>query len=127
MSLKVQTASDVVRAESTSRLYANPSGLQRVPRVEQETSLDKMWKKEETPKEELNKVEVESAVVSINNAIEHINRALRFSVHEDTQRIMVKVVDVTTDEVIKELPPEDVLDTVARIREMIGLLIDERA
>ena len=44
-----------------------------------------------------------------------------------TQRIMVKVINIDTDEVIKELPPEDVLDTVARIREMIGLLIDERA
>ena len=40
---------------------------------------------------------------------------------------MVRVVNVFTDEVIKEIPPEEVLDTVARIREMIGLLIDERA
>jgi flagellar protein FlaG len=40
---------------------------------------------------------------------------------------MVKVVDVQNDEVIKEIPPEEVLDTVARIREMIGLLVDKRA
>lgn len=77
--------------------------------------------------EELDKETVEQAVESINGAIEYINRGLRFSVHEDTQRIVVKVVDVLTDEVIKELPPEDVLDTAARIREAIGLLIDERA
>lgn len=77
--------------------------------------------------EEIDKETVEEAVESINGAIEHINRGLRFSVHEDTQRIMVKVVDMVTQEVIKEIPPEDVLDTAARIREAIGLLIDERA
>jgi flagellar protein FlaG len=60
-------------------------------------------------------------------SMEYANRALRFSIHEDTQRIMVKVVDVQNDEVIKEIPPEEVLDTVARIREMIGLLVDKRA
>jgi flagellar protein FlaG len=92
--------------------------------------VDRLWKdegKKEENKNGLEKVEIESAVESINDAMEHINRALRFSIHEDTQRVMVKVVNIRTDEVIKELPPEDVLDTVARIREMIGLLIDERA
>ena len=126
MSLKGPTTLDVARGESTSKVFANPPGMQRVQRVEQEKSPEKAWK-EEGPKEELSKIEVESAVESINNAIEYINRALRFSIHEDTQRMMVRVVDIATDEVIKELPPEDVLDTVARIREMIGLLIDERA
>ena len=64
---------------------------------------------------------------ALNDAIEYINRALRFSVHEDTQRMMVKVVNLENNEVIKEIPPEEVLDTVARIREMIGLLIDKWA
>jgi len=41
--------------------------------------------------------------------------------------MMVRVVNFETNEVIKEIPPEEVLDTVARIREMIGLLIDKWA
>lgn len=77
--------------------------------------------------DEVERESVEKAVDSINGAIAHVNRGLRFSVHEDTQRLMVKVVDILTDEVIKELPPEDVLDTAARIKDAIGLLIDERA
>jgi len=39
--------------------------------------------------------------------------------------MMVKVVDLNTDEVIKELPPEEMLDLQARIHEMVGILIDE--
>lgn len=126
MNLKVQTTPDATKAESVSRAWSSPSPTQRVPKVSQAADLESLSKKGEL-KEEPDRVEVESAVESINNAVEHINRALRFSIHEDTQRMMVRVVDVVTQEVIKELPPEEVLDTVARIREMIGLLIDERA
>jgi len=66
-------------------------------------------------------------VEALNDAVEYINRGLRFTIHEDTQRMMVRVVNIETNEVIKEIPPEEVLDTVARIREMIGLLIDKWA
>lgn len=130
MGFKVQAMSDGVRAESTSRTYSGPASMQRVTKVGQEATLEQLWKEEKPQdgsREVATKAEVDLAVDSINNAIEHISRALRFSVHEDTQRMMVRVVNLNTDEVIKELPPEAVLDTVARIREMIGLLIDERA
>lgn len=132
MSLRVQSAPtlDLTRSDATKQTYASSTSVQRVPKVGQEKNVEKLWVDEaakEDLKEVSDKAEVESAVESINDAIEHINRALRFSIHEDTQRIMVKVINIDTDEVIKELPPEDVLDTVARIREMIGLLIDERA
>ncbi|HKM43650.1 MAG TPA: flagellar protein FlaG [Limnochordia bacterium] len=134
MSLKVQAAIDVTRSEPGSQIYASPTTVQKIPKIDPETGVDRLRKEEapkgeprDRPKDGLKKAEVESAVESINDAVEHINRSLRFSVHEDTQRIIVRVVNTRTDEVIKELPPEDVLDTVARIREMIGLLIDERA
>jgi flagellar protein FlaG len=129
MSVRVQSTSEYIRTESTPKFFANPSNVPKAP-VEKDKNLDKLGTEEvtkEVTKEELDRGEVESAVESINNAIEYVNRTLRFSIHEDTQRVMVKVIDLNTDEVIKELPPEDVLDTVARIREMIGLLIDERA
>lgn len=39
---------------------------------------------------------------------------------------MVKVIDAETEEVIREIPPEKILDLVAMIWEMIGLIVDER-
>jgi flagellar protein FlaG len=40
---------------------------------------------------------------------------------------MVKVIDNETNEIIKEIPSEKMLDMVAKIEEMIGLIIDEKA
>ena len=39
---------------------------------------------------------------------------------------MVQVIEKATDEVISEIPPEKILDLVARIEEMIGLIVDQR-
>ena len=54
------------------------------------------------------------------------NTEIQFSVHEKTKEIMVKIVDVNTHEVVKEIPPEKILDLVGRIMELAGLIVDER-
>ena len=54
------------------------------------------------------------------------DRKFEFSIHEATKQIMVKIIDVTTDEVIRELPPEKVLDMVAAIWEVVGIIVDRK-
>ncbi len=49
---------------------------------------------------------------------------LEFSVHKFTHEIMVKVVDDETNEVLKEIPPEKILDLVAEIWKIAGLVMD---
>jgi len=51
---------------------------------------------------------------------------LEFSIHRETKEIIVRIVDSETQEVLKEIPPEKLLDLVAKLWEMAGLLIDER-
>jgi flagellar protein FlaG len=65
-------------------------------------------------------------VKEANKAIMMYNRSLEFSVHEKTKDIIVRVIDTETKEVIREIPPEKILDLVASILEMAGLLVDER-
>lgn len=62
----------------------------------------------------------------MNDIVEKVREGLQFRIHEDTERLMIQVIDVKTREVIKELPPEDMLDLSARIQEMVGILIDEK-
>lgn len=67
----------------------------------------------------------------IRKAVEKLNRSMQnseavFGIHEDTNRVMIKIVDKSTKEVIKELPPEKTLDMIAKVWELAGLLVDER-
>ena len=54
------------------------------------------------------------------------DRKLEISIHDKTREVMVKVIDTNTDEIIREIPQEKVLDNIANIKEMLGLLLDKR-
>ena len=67
----------------------------------------------------------------IRKAVEQLNKSMKnseavFGIHEDTNRVTIKIIDKGTKEVIKELPPEKTLDMIAKVWEMAGLLVDEK-
>jgi uncharacterized FlaG/YvyC family protein len=51
---------------------------------------------------------------------------LSFKVHSDSGKIMVTVKDETTGDVIREIPPAEILDLATRLEEMIGLIFDQQ-
>lgn len=77
--------------------------------------------KEKTiPKEQLI-----NAVEEANKSFESFDRRFEISVHEKTNRIMIDVINSENDEVIREIPPEKLLDMVGYMMEMAGLILDE--
>lgn len=72
--------------------------------------------------------QIEAAVETVNDAVKMFNYHLEFKVHEASGRYQVKVVDSETSEVIREIPPENVLDMAANFKKMVseavGLMFD---
>ena len=66
------------------------------------------------------------AIERANKSLTGTNRRFEISVHEKTNDIMVKVIDTESNEVIREIPPEKILDLVAKLWELAGILMDER-
>lgn len=56
---------------------------------------------------------IEEAVRELNEHIQTVSRELHFSVDEDSGRTVIKVMDRTTQEVIRQIPNEEAL-SVAR-------------
>ena len=77
--------------------------------------------------EEAYRQRVEEAVRAFNDALAVFGRRFQFSLHEGTKRMMVKVVDAKTEEIIQEMPPEKILDMVEELWKLAGLLVDKRA
>ncbi|MCK8816022.1 flagellar protein FlaG [Natroniella sulfidigena] len=75
--------------------------------------------------EELTEEKLEEGIETLNESVENLQKGLKFQIHEESDRMQVQVVDVIEDEVLKELPPEEVLEMLGKIREMVGLIIDE--
>ncbi|MFN3715160.1 MAG: flagellar protein FlaG [Thiobacillus sp.] len=71
---------------------------------------------------------VQQAVSVINQAMQQANRALQFSVDGETSRTVVKMVDTSTGEVIRQFPSEATL-AISRDIEAAqqGLLLKQQA
>ena len=70
---------------------------------------------------------LEDAIEQLNQAISILNHRLNFSVDDSTGRLLAEIIDVKTNEVIRKVPPERVLEFVRRFQEFLGLLFDEQA
>ncbi len=75
---------------------------------------------------EVTGTDVQNMVDDVNKVIRYINERLQFSVHEETNRIMVKVLDRETEEVLREIPPEKMLDLISKLQDIAGLLVDKK-
>ena len=67
----------------------------------------------------------------IRKAVEELNKKMNnseavYGIHEETNRITIKIVDKETKETIKEFPPEQTLDMIAKAWELAGILVDEK-
>ncbi|SES81050.1 flagellar protein FlaG [Anaerobranca gottschalkii] len=89
----------------------------------QNPNLNKSYGKD---KEKFTPEFLERAVDVLNEAVNFIDKKLQFEIHETTNRTMVKVINRETEEVIREIPPEEILDLVGKITEMVGILMDKR-
>jgi flagellar protein FlaG len=75
---------------------------------------------------------LERAVNTLNSKVQAVQRDLNFSIDEDSGRTVVKVVDSTTDEVIRQIPSEEVLALARNLGEVVtrdaaGLLVKAEA
>ena len=75
----------------------------------------------------ISREELDKKVEQLNKAAEALDRKLQFKIHDETHRIMVKILHKDTQEVIAEYPPQKILDVLAKIDEEMGLLVDTRA
>lgn len=72
------------------------------------------------------KKKLESISDKLNTLMVTINTDIRFKLHEKTQEFMVDVVDTKTGRVLKECPPHEFYDMIAKLKEYIGALIDKK-
>ena len=66
-----------------------------------------------------------SASKDINKIINR-NTIAEFGFYESTNKIIIKIKDKNTNEIIKEIPSEKALELLEKALEFAGLLVDEK-
>ncbi|MCR4940308.1 MAG: flagellar protein FlaG [Treponemataceae bacterium] len=69
--------------------------------------------------------EVQEVVSKLENITNVMGRKISFNVNEELGEVVVKVIDPSTDKVIKEIPSAEIQQLQLRIKQTLGLLFDE--
>lgn len=75
----------------------------------------------------LSKEGFDRLVTEANDKFKVINKQISYNIHKETNRVFAKIKDAETGEVMKEIPSEESLDLSAKLKDMVGLLIDEKS
>lgn len=74
-----------------------------------------------------NKQQISNAVNEINNFFQTAQRSLGFSMDESTGHMVMQIKDTKTNEVIRQIPGEDVLKLAKRLDDLTGVLFKAQA
>lgn len=67
------------------------------------------------------------AAQAMQEFVAPFNDALKFSIDKDTGGVVVKVIDSTSDKVIKQIPSEEAIALAKALDKIKGLLVQQKA
>ncbi|MCP5231389.1 MAG: flagellar protein FlaG [Zoogloeaceae bacterium] len=71
--------------------------------------------------------QINQALDEVRNALQPVAQNLLFSLDSDTGKTVIKIVDASTDEVIKQIPSEEILAISKALGKLQGLLVKQEA
>lgn len=105
-------------------LKANP--VQDLVLKEAKVTTDRAVRQAGQPQAQLTRQQIEAQAKALQDTFLAFDRKVILSVNDQINQVIIKVVDAQTDKVIKEIPAEEIQHLIARIKETIGLLVDEK-
>lgn len=73
----------------------------------------------------LDEESVDFMTKELNELMSKINCNIEFTYHQDAGMMSVKMVDKETQEVIKELPPEEMIENMIKAKDWLGAFLDK--
>ncbi len=71
--------------------------------------------------------QIDKVVSDLNHLVHDLHRELRFTVDHDSGDTVVKVVDRETDEVVRQIPSEELVQLRKRLQEAAGVFFQDSA
>ncbi len=70
--------------------------------------------------------QIADIVKTVNNTIHSLNQEVKFSYNESIKSLVVNVVESKTGKLIRQIPPEDVINLQKKMSEVMGLIFDNK-
>ncbi|MBN1410237.1 MAG: flagellar protein FlaG [Spirochaetales bacterium] len=115
--MSIEIPLNIIAGSSQDKQYTDKIVLPSRPNVVKENDAgNSLWTESDLRK----------MLDTLEKEIRMANRRLKFNVNKEINRIIVKVIDGETNEVIREIPEVEIQKLIARIKETIGILFDKK-
>lgn len=84
-------------------------------------SLENQLKESLKNQEELKKV-----IEELQNKISYLNKYLKIEINNQIKEPVVKIIDINTNQVIRQIPPDYVINIIKNINKMLGVFVNEK-
>jgi len=82
---------------------------------------------DETKPAEKEQEPLKNVVSELNNLVRELHRELQFSVDDKSGETVIKVIDRETEEVVRQIPSEEVVRMRQRLQETAGVIFQDSA
>jgi flagellar protein FlaG len=128
VSQSVQTVAGSLASTSNQSLntQASVSEIEQNKDNSAEAELSKVSGQnvETNKKVNLSTEELKKVAQQLQDFVSEMNKSLEFSVHKDSGRDVIKVIDRSSGDLVKQYPSEEVLDIVSKLAKATGTLVD---
>ena len=115
-------------SDDAAKFSLQPKGLDAVSAVPDASKSSKEQQEEKQEKEgKLSPEFVSEMTKELNELMGKLNCDLEFQYHEEVDVMSVRMIDKNTKEVIKEYPPEEMVEGMIRAQEWLGAFLDKNA
>lgn len=95
---------------------------------EETSNLDNTSNKESVKEQSYSEKELKESLDIVNALLKKHNSHAEYSMHDKFKNvIMIKIVDTDSGRVLQEVPPKKILDMIAKMCEMVGIMVDKKA
>ena len=70
--------------------------------------------------------EISELVTKLNQEMSPLSRDVKFGYNEDIGQLMVNVIDANTGDIIRQMPSEEAIKIMTKMKELIGMLFDKK-
>ena len=124
--MKVESVNAVPKTVRVPDVGVLESGRQETTEGAKAAAADNVQRDTRQSSVSISERQLIEAIENANKALRGADKRFEFSIHEGTKEIMVKVINEETGEIIREIPPEKILDMVAKMWELVGILVDRK-
>ncbi|WP_051904430.1 flagellar protein FlaG [Hippea jasoniae] len=109
----------ITQNQQTNKQINSPKDISKI-------SINESYTKNSTQSKQLKPHEIKKIIEKLNENVGKLTQDVKFTYSDTIKSLVVKVIDAKTGQVIREIPPKEVINLQKKLSEVVGIIFDSK-